>query len=1019
MDKPAQIKPLNEEPLTWVDRLLALLRKVDLPVIRLIAVDGTLDIEMSGSAGSVLRVEVRPRGTSLHPLATGERFEYTDRASADLPADDLRKIHLLVAVLQRLEPRLPASWQGVTVAGDPGHERPDIFNRRFPFATLDRATSEGTTDTEVLVRLTPRCNQRCEFCSAPSVEQPTRAQIVACLDWVAAHLPGAHVTLTGGEPTLSRDFRHVLRHALASPGIAGVQVQTNAVGFAAAGRVDALPLDDRLDYWVSLHALNPTIYDECTGTSGQLLPAIRGLRRLLSSGARVALNIVVCRYNLAHLPTLVRNLPIRLAGLPMPEIHFSTLICPDGRPDTADLLVRYTDLLPVVTAAAAIATRHGLAVQPLVGSSHAAIPPCLVPPNDRIRMVHRPEPMEGETGYEDLRNPWVKAFSCRTCVHSARCLGVPRDYVRRFGLAELRPIRQDDSLDDAGPLRAVVPLEPTFDRTGPIDTDGLAEIALSTKTALDFTFRLTRDSMARVGELVPLAARLALNPGCRASLVLELPDAGTRLPDGDAPVPYSALDTLPGPLNALRGEVVRVRVYGERPLCLFNEALSMALPVVTADGRTGKAPGGSVHGPLCADCAMLPACPGVSSSYATLFGTRELKPFFRTGPDGSIPEWEQRLRWLLLDRPAISVTLGEILPPALLPQIPCVLPWTRLELHDGGTVGPCCSDWMSVREATSRPLDLHALWSGQLMASFRESLLTADPSATCRASCPVLAGGTHKPAGLLLTGGPAAVVENQVRLVRALVEGRVKADWDPLTFCFAATSSCNYDCLMCDCGQRGTLSDQMPTTFYRDLEPWVERQVEMDVNGGEPLASPTFRTFLDRLAIPGAAALVGLVTNGSYLTPRRLARWQRLPFRAITVSLNAATPDTYLAVNRGLTWDRIRVNLEELLRLRRNGLWLGGLTWSMVILRRNVHEIRTFAEMALHDDVDVRFMLPAHDRNGQSIMTDATVMESARAALTDVANRLEALHRNRSARDARALVAVLADRLTRKVLDPL
>ena len=163
---------------------------------------------------------------------------------------------------------------------------------------------------------------------------------------------------------------------------------------------------------------------------------------------------------------------------------------------------------------------------------------------------------------------------------------------------------------------------------------------------------------------------------------------------------------------------------------------------------------------------------------------------------------------------------------------------------------------------------------------------------------------------------------------------------------------------------------------------------------------------------------VNLVTNGSYLAPKLLDKLARVPFGNLTLSLNAATPATYLAVNRGLVWERVRAHLDDLLA-RQNAGMRGEVTYSMVILKQNYCEIEAFAELALQDGVHVRYMLPFRDRNDSSILTDRSAMVASLQALQRVAVLLLALGRGQEARDALTSAQILLSRLDARLLAPL
>ena len=218
-----------------------------------------------------------------------------------------------------------------------------------------------------------------------------------------------------------------------------IQVQTNAVRFAAAVDPATLPVVPRLRFFVSLHALDQAIYDRCTGTRRQFDKAISGIRRLLAAKHRVTLNAVVTRANIGHLEDYVRLLPRVFRGARRPALHFSVLICPEWNPRAAASLVRYGEVVDVLRRAARTARALGLDLHPLRSSTHASLPACVLPARERVRRSDY-RIGEHETGYEDPARPFVKAARCRGCRETERCLGVPQPYARAFGLEELRPI---------------------------------------------------------------------------------------------------------------------------------------------------------------------------------------------------------------------------------------------------------------------------------------------------------------------------------------------------------------------------------------------------------------------------------------------------------------------------------------------------------------------------------------------------------------------------------------------------
>lgn len=385
-----------------------------------------------------------------------------------------------------------------------------------------------------------------------------------------------------------------------------------------------------------------------------------------------------------------------------------------------------------------------------------------------------------------------------------------------------------------------------------------------------------------------------------------------------------------------------------------------------------------------------------------------------SAPREAPADWRATLRHRLLDQPGKSMTLGELLGPQL-PAWPCALPWTRLETSQGGFVGPCCLEYQDGRW----PLDATPtqLWNGPALQAFRLAMTREGHPGTCRTTCPVLAGGTESVADVRLGGGPAAAIESQIRVVEDLLAGQTVMRGAPLSVCLTVTSYCNYDCLMCPHGEEGRLDDQLTPAFYDDLRALLPGVLVLEANGGEPLASPYFRAFLEGLEGRELPHLrVNLITNGSYLGPKQLDRFANVPWGNLTFSLNAATADTYLRVNRGLAYAKVRSHLDDLLARRRTGRLRADVTYSLVILKQNLHEIEAFADLARTDDVVVRYMLPFRDRHGSSILTDRGCMLEALRALQSVAARLLERGRGKEARGVLASARVLLQRLDARVV---
>jgi len=427
---------------SWLDQLHQILLRLRLPARDMVLTQRVLSVDLALHPGRVLTVEIRSRKAGDRCYAQTRRFSIGYQGRDELDPTERQGLDRLVAALQQVEGKLPTNLDGAAGVFDRATPPAERFLRLFPFCTVERSLADETDITEVLVRTTSHCNQRCPFCTAPEHDTPSASVMRSLLQAVPDAFPGAMLSLTGGEPTLRPSFLREVETAATREGISSVQVQTNAI--LLGSKIDPSVLTPRphLSFFVSLHAIHPDLYDRCTGTSGQLPLALRGVRRLVDAGHRVTVNCVVSAINIGHLDGYARAWPTVLPVGDAIDWHFSTLICPQSRPEAAEHLVAYPDLVRRLREVAAVAQRVGVAVQSLRASTHASVPACLLPPEDRDRGSHRPVVLAHETGLLDQGRPWVKPATCEDCALTPHCLGVPRPYAARFGLDTLRPIRE-------------------------------------------------------------------------------------------------------------------------------------------------------------------------------------------------------------------------------------------------------------------------------------------------------------------------------------------------------------------------------------------------------------------------------------------------------------------------------------------------------------------------------------------------------------------------------------------------
>lgn len=316
----------------------------------------------------------------------------------------------------------------------------EFLNRVYPFMRVETTIRNGVEYNEVLVRVTPKCNQSCPFCSADPVKGEPACEVVKeSLSKAHEMLNNPMITLTGGEPTVRKDLTAIIDYVLCLSNIEGVQVQTNAVVIGLKPEWFHFKTSKRLNFFVSLHAVKADVYNAMTRTKGQLPFALKGIRKLQDDGHGITINCVINKDNADHLEEYITELPNLLPRENFPELHFSIMMCPEFREKAPEYLVPYSLLAPKLEAAYHLALKQEIKISPLLNSTHAAIPACMLGACCRMREMY-PEIYAHETGYEDFSKGWVKSKNCVHCKETPYCLGVPKPYASTFGLDELKPI---------------------------------------------------------------------------------------------------------------------------------------------------------------------------------------------------------------------------------------------------------------------------------------------------------------------------------------------------------------------------------------------------------------------------------------------------------------------------------------------------------------------------------------------------------------------------------------------------
>ncbi len=165
---------------------------------------------------------------------------------------------------------------------------------------LNAKAADAGIPLAVHLDLTWRCNERCVHCYLDHDDQGemTLAEIRRLLEELAA--AGVfHLTLSGGEPLLRKDFFAIVGRAR-ELGF-NVKLKTNGILIRSpeAARLRALALDS---IQISIYSHRPEIHDAITRVNGSLARSLAAARFLIAQGLRVKLAHVLMRQNRGDYP---------------------------------------------------------------------------------------------------------------------------------------------------------------------------------------------------------------------------------------------------------------------------------------------------------------------------------------------------------------------------------------------------------------------------------------------------------------------------------------------------------------------------------------------------------------------------------------------------------------------------------------------------------------------------------------------------------------------------------------------
>ncbi len=282
------------------------------------------------------------------------------------------------------------------------------------------------------------CNVQCDYCTiTPAMRREHLSTEAVTEALVRGRAEGLRaVSFGGGEPTIRRDLLKLVRRARRL-GYERVKIQSNGLMYAYADFTRRL-LDAGADlFHVSVMGRDRAMYRSIMGEARTFDMVAQGVGHLVEAGADVVADVIMKADTYARLPDTIGT----FADLGVERFVLWLVSLTDRNAAHPESLVPVRTMRPFIYRAFELGRRRGISVL----SRH--IPPCQLPDYpEHLRDVVAERVLivtPGSTFW--LRESAISANAfpdrCDGCALRARCWGVRRDYLERYGDEELVPFR--------------------------------------------------------------------------------------------------------------------------------------------------------------------------------------------------------------------------------------------------------------------------------------------------------------------------------------------------------------------------------------------------------------------------------------------------------------------------------------------------------------------------------------------------------------------------------------------------
>jgi FkbM family methyltransferase len=280
----------------------------------------------------------------------------------------------------------------------------------------------------------------------------------------------------------------------------------------------------------------------------------------------------------------------------------------------------------------------------------------------------------------------------------------------------------------------------------------------------------------------------------------------------------------------------------------------------------------------------------------------------------------------------------------------CPNPFVALEIGGTGKTAVCCHTRMKpgyeyVGNILEQTLD--EIWNSPQIQYLRKVMYDGVYDTTCKDYCPQLIAFRNG-------NDPPWYIHNCTSvLVEELQENKTEITSPYRAVSIASDGSCNLVCIMCRRVMKThptAAEENISKIVYADLEKNIDKIFFLELTGnGDPFYNVSVLEFLSKLSHHKELRHLTLrfITNAMALDEKSWNIIESLHVKElrISVSIDAATKETYESIRVGARWGTLVERMNMLSAKKKEGS-LQHLQVTYVVMKRNIDEMIAFIELA-------------------------------------------------------------------------